>query len=80
MMKVFISSQDHLAEYANNEISASQRRILITKWVGKVWEEMSTTMRATIVRSFEKCGISVAYNGSEDHLINIEGLHSYSVE
>lgn len=33
-----------------------------------------------IVRSFQKCGISVAPDGSEDSNINIEGLEDYTVE
>ena len=33
-----------------------------------------------IVPSFEKCGISVAPDGSEDDEINIVGLEDYSVE
>ena len=30
-------------------------------------------------RSFKKCGISVAIDGSEDDEINIKGLEDYSV-
>ena len=33
-----------------------------------------------IIRSFRKCGISVAIDGSEDSDININGLENYSVE
>ena len=71
--------QDNLADYTENKQTASEHRILITQWVGHVWHEMSSTMKGTIVRGFEKCGISVPYNGSKDYLINIEGLPDYSV-
>ena len=33
-----------------------------------------------VIRSFRKCGISVAINGSEDSSININGLEKYCVE
>ena len=33
-----------------------------------------------VQRSFKKCGIAVAIDGSEDEQINIEGLAGYSVE
>lgn len=32
-----------------------------------------------IIRSFKKCGISVAIDGSEDEEINTEGLEDYTV-
>ena len=59
-------------------LSASDRRVLITKWVSEAWREVSSN-RDMIVRSFQKCGISVAIDGSEDHLICIEGLGNYRV-
>jgi hypothetical protein len=33
-----------------------------------------------IVRSFKKCGISVAADGSEDSEIHLEGLEDYQVD
>ena len=33
-----------------------------------------------VVRSFKKCGISVAIDGSEDSEIHINGLEDYVVE
>ena len=57
---------------------ASERRVLFTKWVGAVWELSSKT--EMIVHSFEKCGISVVPDGSENEKININGLEDYNVE
>ena len=70
--------QENLEDYNQNKLSTSQRRVLITQWVGHVWENMSSTMRETVVRGFTKCGISVSHDGSEDHLIHIEGLNNYT--
>ena len=47
--------------------------------VGQAWEEVSID-RVLVVRSFKKCDISVAVDGTEDDQIHIEGLDNYSVE
>ena len=60
------------------EINASKRHILLTKWIGQTWEEISSK-KEMVCRSFKKCGISVAIDGSEDDEINIKGLEDYSV-
>ena len=73
-----IHLQENLNDYVTGKISASQRRILFTKWVGQAWEELSAN-KDMIVRSFEKCGISVPIDGSEDSTIKIEGLEDYTV-
>lgn len=33
--------QENLDDYVKGRISATQRRILFMKWVGKVWEDIS---------------------------------------
>jgi hypothetical protein len=71
--------QENLNSYVEGRINASERRVLFTKWVGAAWEELSSKTEM-IVRSFEKCGISVAPDGSEDEKINVNGLEDYSVE
>ena len=58
--------------------TAGERRILLTKWVGEAWQEISQNKDMT-VRSFRKCGISVAVDGSEDFEINLEGIEDYEV-
>ena len=71
--------QENLNSYVEGRINASERRVLFTKWVGTAWGELSSKTEM-IVCSFEKCGISVAPDGSEDGKINIIGLEDYSVE
>ena len=46
----------------NSYVEGSERRVLFTKWVRAAWEELSSRTEM-IVRSFEKCGISVAPDG-----------------
>ena len=74
---------DHWAQnlqaYVEGTISASQRRVLLSQWVGQAWEELSAN-KEMIKRSFKKCGISVPIDGSKDDEIKIEGLDEYSVK
>ena len=70
--------QDNLNDYVTGKISASDRRVLFTKWVGQSWADLSTNQQMTI-RSFEKCGISVPIDGSNNAAINIRGLEDYTV-
>lgn len=70
--------QQNLEQYVNNSLSASQRRVLITGWVGAAWAEVCQNKDA-VKRGFEKCGISVLIDGSRDEAINIHGLSDYAV-
>ncbi|RPB24024.1 hypothetical protein L211DRAFT_849180 [Terfezia boudieri ATCC MYA-4762] len=53
--------------------------LLNAQWVGGAWELLSNELKESIVRSFRKCGITIALDGSEDYDINIRGLESYTV-
>ena len=64
--------------YIEGKITASQRRVLITKWVGQAWAEVCAN-KDMIYRAFQKC-ISVPIDGSKDSLINIKGLTAYKVD
>ncbi len=44
----------------------------------QAWEDVSAD-KSMIVRSFRKCGIALAADGSEDSEINIEGLTNYTI-
>ena len=48
----------------------------MTKWVGEAWSKVGK-MKDSIIRSFQKCGLSVALDGSENDGVNIEGLPEY---
>ena len=68
--------QDNLDGYLNGKITAGERCVLLSKWVGEAWEELSKN-KDMIERSFKKCGISVAADGSEDFEIHLEGVENY---
>ena len=68
----------HLELYVEGKLSASQRIILITKWVGQAWKTI-TGMKQSIIRSFIKCGLSVALNGFENVQVSIDGIPNYEM-
>ena len=69
-------NHENVRLYVEGKITASQRCILITKWVGQAWTEVCAK-KDMICRA---CGISVPVDGGKDDLINIKGVSDYSVE
>ena len=69
----------HVDDYLHGNFTASERRILLTKWIGQAWEEVSAN-KDMVIRGFWKCGISIAIDGSEDNEINIKDLENYEIE
>ena len=65
--------EENLGQYTEGKISASERRVLATKWIGKVWTEVSSN-HDIVVRSFKKCGISLSLDGSKNGEIHIERI------
>ena len=59
--------------YVEGKISASERRVLLTTWVGNAWDEVCSN-KEMLERSFKKCGINVKEDGSENALLHIEGI------
>ena len=67
-------SEDHLDknldQYVDDTINASQPRVLMTKWVGGACSKVGK-MKDSIIRSFKKCGLSVALDGCENDEVNM---------
>jgi hypothetical protein len=57
----------------NETITASQKRIKYTHWLAQAWGDMKTRQK-TIHEAFVTCGVLNAIDGSEDHLIKINGV------
>ena len=70
--------EENLSRYPEGEISASERRVLVTKWVGKATTEVGSN-RDMVVRSFKKCGISLSLDGFENEEIHIESIEEYEL-
>ena len=71
--------KESLNAWVSGKITASERRILITKWVGSAWSLFWAEYKDAIKASFVKYGIAVPIDGSEDSLINISGLNDYCI-
>ena len=69
---------ENLDRYVERKLTASERRVLTTKWVGNAWEKLSEN-KDMIIRSFVKCGITNNLDGSEDDQVNIRGLEDYKM-
>ena len=63
--------------FMTGKVTAGDRRVLFTKWVGTAWQETSRRLKDTVIRSFVKCGISLPISSSRDSEINIDGLPDY---
>ena len=69
---------ENLVNYINGKRAASQRTHLITNWLETAWSEMSRK-EDMISRSFKKCGITLALDGSENADLSIDGLEDYEM-
>ena len=45
--------------FMTGKVTAGDRRVLFTKWVGTASQETSRRLKDTVIRSFVKCGISL---------------------
>ena len=71
--------EENINDYLHGNFTASERRILLTKWIGQAWEQVSSN-KDMVIRGFKKCGVSVAIDGSEDNELHIKDLKDYDIE
>ena len=69
--------QANLADYTENKQAASERRILITHWVGHVWDEMPSTMKG--ISSTTSKNVAFQFHTTDLKITSSEGLPDYSV-
>lgn len=70
-------SEDSDDEYSQS-ITVPQRRMLMAKWLSEVWSEFTSgtdtsTVDTLIVPAFIKTGFLLAMDGSENHLVEMDG-------
>ncbi|CAN0572255.1 unnamed protein product, partial [Laminaria digitata] len=71
----WLMDADHMELWESNKLTASQRRILITQWVGEAAKKIDIEMGVDYRRRlFEKTGLAITADGSDDNLINLEGM------
>lgn len=74
-----LESPGRLEKWKNGLISASERRILMTKWLGEAWHDFTTNHQSKITAAFKHCGMYNAIDGSENHLIKLRGLDNFKL-
>jgi hypothetical protein len=53
--------------------AATSRRMLMARWLSEAWTDLTTDFSHMIESAFVKTGFKIAKDGSEDHLIEIQG-------
>ena len=65
---------------ATRSFTASDKRILVTKWVGDAWRKLNNVKYDAMRRRFfEKTGCLLTATGEHDELVQPEGLPNYQV-
>ena len=79
----WLESQENIDLWLGNSeknLITSERRILMTHWVGEAYERLQLEeYNQTRYRCFEKTGCLITADGSNDSKIKPEGLHDYAV-
>ena len=68
--------EQNLELYESGKWSVGDRRILMTHWVAQAWEKVHLEHKDAIIKCFKSVGLSLANDGSEDHLLKIRDLPS----
>lgn len=69
----FLLGGDNVEQWESNKLTSSDRRILITQWVGEVVKKLNRGIRYRR-RLFEKTGLMMTADGTDDDLINVKGV------
>ncbi len=68
---------DSNLEVWHDKILASERRVLMTKWVGEAWRELKEN-HTFFTKLFERTGCLMTVDKSSDENINPQGLDDYT--
>ena len=75
-MEKWLEKEENL-EMLHDGIPAKTRRVLMTKWAGKAWREMSSD-EDFVKKLFEKTGCLMTADGEDDEKIRPQGLEPYT--
>ena len=70
--------QDENLDLWHDKIGAKDRRILMTKWAGEAWKELSKDMDL-FTKLLQKTGCLITADGSGDDKIRPQGLDPYLI-
>lgn len=74
-MDKWLEDEDNL-EMWHDKMTASHRRVLMTKWASSAWKYL-TTDKAFFRKLFQKTGCLMTVDGTNDDLIKPQGLEDY---
>ena len=74
----FESSQERTDAYTDGKVSASERRILVSRWLGEAWRILKS-FPGMITTSFNRMGAFYDIHGRENHLVKVRNMYSYEV-
>ena len=72
-LDAWLLNGDNVERWESNKLTASDRRVLITQWVGEAAKQIDSDIRYRR-RLFEKTGLAMTADGSDDNLMNFEGV------
>ena len=73
-LEEWLEGDENLNLMEHGKLSASDKRVLITKFVGAAWEKNFSRTDFSPNIYFERTGCLLTLDGSEDHRVNIEGM------
>ena len=69
-------ADDNFEMWESNKLTAGERRILFSKWVKTAWDTLKTKTDL-IHQMFQKTGFLIRKDGSDKHLIKVDGIDDY---
>jgi hypothetical protein len=66
-------------KYVAGDFTVGERRILLTQWIGDAFDELHVKYKKTIIETFQRVGLSLNLDGSEDYKLKIKGLDDIKV-
>ena len=63
---------------SKDDLTASERRVRMTEWYGKGYEEACKTY--DFKKNFEKCGSALTCDGSFDDKIHLQGVEKFTFD
>ena len=72
-LEAWYEEGDNVEKWDTNKLSSSDRRVLLTHWVGEAVAKLDSDQ---LYRRhlFDKTGLMMTADGTDDNLINLEGL------
>ena len=76
-LEEWLEHDENLKIWEDGKLTESDKRVLITKFVGSAWEKIFSRSDFSADIYFQRTGFLLTLDGSDDHLVNIEGLKDY---